>query len=91
MLCPGTIVSGATVKNSILSNRVHVQEGSEIEGSILFAGVLVGQGVKLRRCIVDKWTVIPAGVHIGYDEAEDSSRYPRSDSGIIVIPSGYEF
>lgn len=91
MLCPGTIVSGATVRNSILSNRVHVQEGCEIDGSILFSGVVVGQGARVRRAIVDKWNVIPAGVQIGYDAAEDAARYPRSETGIVVIPTGFEF
>lgn len=91
LLCPGTIISGATVHNSILSNRVHVQEGGEVDGSILFSGVVLGQGAKVRRAIVDKWTVIPAGVHIGYDEEEDAARYPRSETGIVVVPSGFEF
>ncbi len=91
LLCPGVIVSGAVVRRSILSNRCHVQERATVEDSILLRGVVVGQGARVRRAIIDKWVVVPTGVDIGYDEAADRERFTVTDSGIVVVPSRFEF
>ncbi len=87
LLCPGVVVSGATVRRSILSNRVFVDEHAELEDAILFGGVRVGKGARVRRAIVDKWTEIPDGARIGYDRAEDERRFTVTPSGIVVVPS----
>ena len=86
LLCPGVIVSGGSVRRSLVSNRVFVDEGAEIEDSIIFSGVRVGRGAKIRRAIIDKWLEIPDGETIGYDQERDRERYTVSDSGIVVVP-----
>jgi len=91
LLCPGVVVSGGKVVRSILSNRVLVGEGAELEGCILFSGVEVGAGARLRRVIVDKWTAIPAGEEIGFDREADAARFTVSEEGVVVIPAGYQF
>jgi glucose-1-phosphate adenylyltransferase len=91
LLCPGVIVSGAKALRSILSNRVRLEEGAEVEEAILFSGVIVGKGAKIRRAIVDKWVQIPAGTSIGYDAEEDAERFSVKPSGIVVVPSGFRF
>lgn len=88
LLCPGVIVSGATVRRSIIGNRAFVKEDAVVEDSLLFAGVTVEKGAKIRRAIIDKWNVIPAGEEIGYDLEKDRQRYKVTDSGIVVIPRG---
>jgi len=85
LLCPGTVVSGASVKRSILSNRVFVGEGASVEGALLFSGVVVGKGARLRRAIVDKWTEIPEGFEVGFDPEKDAERFKVTESGIVVI------
>lgn len=85
LLCPGTVVSGASVRRSILSNRVFVGEGATVEGSLLCSGVVVGAGARLRRAIVDKWTEIPAGFEVGFDQEKDAERFTVTESGIVVI------
>ena len=91
LLCPGTVVSGAKVRRSILSNRVVAGENAVLEDSILFSGVQVGAGAKLKRAIVDKWTEIPPGTEIGHDLERDAERFTVTESGIVVVPSGYRF
>ena len=85
LLCPGVVVSGGTVRRSVLSNRVFIEEGAEVEDSILFANVVVGKGAKVRRAIVDKYTVIGPGEEIGYDLEKDRERFTVSEDGIVVI------
>jgi glucose-1-phosphate adenylyltransferase len=91
LLCPGTIVTGAHLHRSILSNIVQIGEGSTVEESLVFRGARIGRDVKLRRTIVDKWTKIPAGTVIGHDPAEDRKRFTVTDAGIVVVPSRYDF
>jgi glucose-1-phosphate adenylyltransferase len=91
LLSSGTVISGATVRNSILFSRVFVQEHAEIDDSILFDNVEVGFGAHLKRCIVDKAVFVPPGQRIGFDRAADAERFTVSESGITVIPKGYRF
>ena len=74
-----------------LSNRVFVDERAEVEDSILFRGTVVGKGAKVRRAIVDKWIKIPEGCEIGHDLDADRERFKVTESGIVVVPRGYEF
>ncbi len=91
LLCNGSIVSGSRVRRSILSNRVYTGEDADIEDSIIMSGVEVGDHVVLRKTIVDKWVKIPAGTQVGVDHEEDRKRFTVTESGIVVVPSGYDF
>jgi len=86
LLCSGVVVSGASVRRSILSSRVFVDEGAVVEDSIIFSGVKIGKGAKVRRAIIDKWTEVAPGETIGYDHAADLERFTVTESGIVVVP-----
>lgn len=91
LLSSGTVISGASVRNSILFSRVNVMEDAAVDDAILFEGVRVGAGARLRRCIIDKEVEIPAGETVGFDLSADSVRFTVSGSGITVVPKGYRF
>jgi len=82
----GCIISGGSVKRSILSPRVRVHSYVEIEDSILLDGVDVGRHAKIRRAIIDKEIQIPEGMEIGYNLDEDAKRFTVTPSGIVVVP-----
>ena len=82
----GCIISGGSVKRSILSPRVKVHSYAEIEDSILLEGVDVGRYAKIRRAIIDKEVQIPQGMEIGYNLDEDAKRFTVTGSGIVVVP-----
>jgi glucose-1-phosphate adenylyltransferase len=86
ILSHGSIISGGSVKQSILSPRVVVHSYAEVEDSILLEGVDVGRHVKIRRAIIDKEVQIPEGMKIGYDLDEDVKRFTVTASGIVVVP-----
>ena len=88
MVCAGVIVSGGTVRRSVLSPGVQVHSYSEVEESILMHGVDVGRGAVVRRAIVDKNVRIAAGAQIGVDAEADRKRFVVSPAGIVVIPKG---
>ncbi len=88
ILSNGCIISGGSVKRSILSPKVTVHSYAEVEDSILLEGVDIGRYVKIRRAIVDKEVSIPPGTKIGYDLDEDAKRFTVTGSGIVVVPKG---
>jgi glucose-1-phosphate adenylyltransferase len=88
MVCAGVIVSGGTVRRSILSPGVQVHSYSVVEESVLMHHVDVGRGAIVRRAIIDKNVRIAAGAQIGVDAAADRARFAVSADGIVVIPKG---
>jgi len=88
IVAAGTIVSGGKVEQSVLGFRVRVNSFSNVSESILMDGVEVGRHAKIKRAIVDKRVVIPAGCEIGFDREADARRFHLSPEGIVVIPKG---
>lgn len=81
----GTILSGSTVKKSVLGRGVRVHTGSLIEESVVFDNCDIGRHSKIRRAILDKNVRLPEGTMIGYDLARDRELYHVTDSGIVVV------
>ena len=84
----GCIISGGSVKRSILSPKVIVHSYAEVEDSILLEGVDIGRHARVRKTIIDKDVQIPTGMKIGYDLDEDAKRFTVTGSGIVVVPRG---
>jgi glucose-1-phosphate adenylyltransferase len=85
---PGTIISGARVRNSVVSADVTVETDSIVEGSVLLPGVRIGKGAVVRRAILDKNVQVPDGAQVGVDLEADRERYTVSGSGIVVLGKG---
>jgi glucose-1-phosphate adenylyltransferase len=90
MVSAGVIVSGGTVRRSILSPRVKVHQGALVEGSVLMHDVHVGRGAVVRNAIVDKNVAVPDGAQIGVDAERDRARFVVSDGGVVVIGKGHK-
>jgi glucose-1-phosphate adenylyltransferase len=88
ILSNGCIISGGSVKRSVLSPRVAVHSYAEVEDSILLEGVDIGRHAKIRKTIIDKDVQIPQKMQIGYDLDEDAKRFTVTESGIVVVPKG---
>jgi len=88
MVCHGVIVSGATVRRSVLSPRVHLHSRAEVDESVIFSGVEVRGGAIVRRAIVDKDVYIAPGATIGVDPELDRQRFTVSENGVVVVPKG---
>ena len=85
-VCGGCIVSGGTVRRSILGPRCRINSYSLVENSILFENVDVGRYAKINRAIIGENIKIPNGTEIGYNHDEDRRRgYTVTDSGIVVV------
>jgi glucose-1-phosphate adenylyltransferase len=88
LVCAGVVVSGGTVRRSILSPGVRVHTHAEVVGSVLMHGVDVGRGAIVRNAIVDKNVRIEQGAQVGVDADADLRRFVVSDGGVVVIGKG---
>ena len=85
----GCIISGSSVRNSVISPDVRVNSYSEVDASILFHHVNIGRHCRIRRAIVDRDVHIPEGTSIGFDTEADRQRYFVTESGITVVTRDY--
>jgi glucose-1-phosphate adenylyltransferase len=85
----GCILSGGTVRGSVLSPDVRVNSYSEVDASILFSHVNVGRHCRIRNAILDRDVEVPEGTEIGYDTAADKQKYFVTESGITVVTRDY--
>jgi glucose-1-phosphate adenylyltransferase len=81
----GCVVSGAVVRNSLLSQDVRVNSYAEIDSSIIFTHVDIGRHCRIRRAIIDRDVHLPEGTVIGYDQNEDKRHYHVTPSGLTVV------
>lgn len=85
MVASGVIISGGTVRRSILSPGVRIHSYSLVEDSVLMHGVDVGRGAVVQRAVIDKGVRVPDGARIGVDINHDRERFTVSEGGVVVI------
>lgn len=85
MVSGGCIISGATVRRSLLFSNVQVRSFSLIEDSVILPNVDIGRKSRLRRVVVDKGCLIPPGLIAGFDPASDRERFYVTENGVTLI------
>jgi len=79
------VISGSTVRRSLLFTNVHVDSGSIVEDSAILPNTRIGRNVRLSRVIVDKQCVLADGMSVGFDHDEDRRRFNVTDSGVTLV------
>ncbi len=87
LIYSGCEIQEARVKRAVLSPRVRLGKGVEIEEAIIWKNVRVGLEAKIRRAIIEDGVLIPPRFTIGYDRQADASRFPVTEGGIVVVPN----
>ncbi|HEY3884337.1 MAG TPA: hypothetical protein VGL62_03965, partial [Vicinamibacterales bacterium] len=90
VISAGCIISGSTIRGSVLCPNVRVHSFCAIEDSILMPGVRIGRHVQIRRAIIDRDVFIPRGAQIGHNLDQDRLRHTVTDSGIVVVTKDEE-
>jgi glucose-1-phosphate adenylyltransferase len=85
MVSGGCVISGSTVKRSLLFSSVRVHSFCEVTDAVILPNVEIGRHARLRRVVVDKGTTIPPGLEIGFDPVEDRKRFHVSANGIALV------
>jgi len=89
IISPGCCISKSRIRNSIFSQGVRIGEDASIRDSIIFQGVRIGPRARLKRVIVDKYSIIPDGFVIGEDEKADSRFFRIYGDGIRIVPKNW--
>jgi glucose-1-phosphate adenylyltransferase len=81
----GCIVSGSTLRHSLLFTGVHLHSYGHVENAVVLPYVDIGRGARLTNVIIDSNVRIPAGLVVGEDPASDAARFRRTELGICLI------
>jgi glucose-1-phosphate adenylyltransferase len=81
----GCIVSGATVKDSLLFSKVRVNSYARIDESVILPEVNIGRYVRLKKVVIDRGCDIPPNLVVGEDKELDAKRFHRSEGGVTLI------
>ncbi len=85
MVSGGCIVSGSTVRRSMLFSGARIHSFSVVQDSILLPGVDIGRNCVVQKCIIDRGCQIPDGTRIGVDATADRKRFHVTSSGITLV------
>jgi glucose-1-phosphate adenylyltransferase len=85
MVSGGCIISGATVRRSLLFSNCRVNSFARTTEAVLLPEVDVGRYARLTNVVVDRGCHIPEGLVIGEDPELDARRFERSDGGVTLV------
>jgi glucose-1-phosphate adenylyltransferase len=85
MVSGGCIISGATVRRSLLFSNCRINSHARTSGAVLLPDVEVGRRARLTNVVVDRGCHIPEDLVIGEDPEFDARRFYRSDHGIVLV------
>ena len=81
----GCIVSGSSLRKSLLFTGVRANSYSELEGAVVLPYVDIGRHARLKNVVIDRGVVIPEGLVVGEDPVADAQRFRRTEKGICLI------
>jgi glucose-1-phosphate adenylyltransferase len=88
MVSAGCIISGASVRKSLIFSNCKIHSHSTIEDSLILPECEIMEHCTIRGAIVDRGSVIPEGMEIGVDRDADRARGFRVTEGghTLVTP-----
>jgi glucose-1-phosphate adenylyltransferase len=81
MVSAGCIISGATVRKSLIFSNCKVHSHSIVEETVMLPDCEVMKSARIRNAIIDRGSIIPEGMRIGFDKDEDRARGFRVTEG----------
>jgi glucose-1-phosphate adenylyltransferase len=79
------IISGASLRRSLLFTGVRVNSYSTLEEAVILPDCNISRKVSLRKVVVDRGVHIPEGLVVGEDPEVDARRFRRTDNGVVLI------
>ena len=74
MVSAGCIISGASVKRSLLFSNCRVRSYALVEDAVILPDCEIKRHCHIKNAIIDRGSVIPQGMGIGIDQDEDRRR-----------------
>jgi glucose-1-phosphate adenylyltransferase len=81
----GCIVSGASLRRSLLFTGVRINSYAQVENAVVLPHVKIARSCRLKDVVVDSHVTFPEGLVVGEDPEFDAKRFRRTDQGICLI------
>jgi glucose-1-phosphate adenylyltransferase len=81
----GCIVSGASLRRSLLFTGVRVNSFSQVSDAVILPGADIGRHARLANVVIDRGVRIPEGLVVGEDPEDDARRFRRTAQGVCLI------
>lgn len=85
MVAGGCIISGSTIRHSMVFSNVMVNSYSVIQDSILLPQVTIGRHCRITKAIIEKGCNVPEGTVIGENLEQDKNRFYVSEGGVVLV------
>lgn len=85
MVSGGCIISGSSVRHSLLFTNVHVNSFSDIRDAVILPNTQIGQNCRINKAVIDSHCRIPDGTVIGEDAEEDARRFHVTPGGVVLV------
>ena len=85
LISGGCLITGSMIRKSVLFSNVRVHSHSTVEDSVVLPEVRIERHCKLKKCVIDKGAIIPAGTVIGENLREDARRFYVSEGGVVLV------
>ncbi len=84
----GCIISGASVKRSVLFSNCRVRSYASIEDAVILPDCEINRHCRIKNAIIDRGTIIPQAMEVGVDLEADRERGFRVTAGgrTLVTP-----
>jgi glucose-1-phosphate adenylyltransferase len=91
VIANGVIISGALVRESVLSPGARVEDYATVERSVILHNTVIGANAVIENAIIDKDVVVPEGAQVGVDKDHDRARgFVVSAAGVTVVGKSQE-
>jgi glucose-1-phosphate adenylyltransferase len=96
IVAEGVVISGATVRESVIGAGTFVQSSALVESSVVFGGeahrgqeleTSIGRDCRIRNAILDRHVTVREDAVIGFDRAQDERRGFRT----VTLPGSEDY
>jgi glucose-1-phosphate adenylyltransferase len=85
MVSGGCLISGATVRHSLLFSNVRVNSYALLNDVVVLPNVTIGRHCRISRAVIDKGCNLPDGMVIGENREEDEARFYITPNGVVLV------
>jgi glucose-1-phosphate adenylyltransferase len=85
MVSGGCVISGATVRHSLLFSNVKVNSYALLQHAVVLPDVRIGRHCRIQNAVIDKGCIVPPGTVIGEDLEQDAQRYHVTPGGVVLV------
>jgi len=85
MVSGGCVISGATVRHSLLFSNVKVNSFALLQHAVVLPDVRIGRHCRIQHAVIDKGCLVPPGTVIGENLEEDAKRFHVTPGGVVLV------